>query len=252
MLGQSFFSSETQQWDPQLVIGWHASYVRCKYCLKTTFLASFLKALLRGTKHETTKMQRLDFRVELSIKWAIKISLLGREPWSSGYRRRLMIWRLWVQILAPCTGWTFFSHLFVASIVLMFVWKDPKINDKRGRGWPLLKISLVILVSPFILFVILSLQLIENSVFKNGLSLTSFLFIFHKQTIQFFQPINVKNVHPVYGVGIRTHDLQNMSLIPLPIEVQSLLSLSLSLRFDSIKPKWIFVPKYLPLGTVGK
>ena len=112
VLGQSFFSSETQQWDPQLVIGWHASYVRCKYCLKTTFLASFLKALLRGTKHETTKMQRLDFRVELSIKWAIKISLLGREPWSSGYRRRLMIWRLWVQILAPCTGWTFF-HIYL-------------------------------------------------------------------------------------------------------------------------------------------
>ena len=28
-----------------------------------------------------------------------------------------------------------------------------------------------------------------------------------KQKLQFLQQINVKNVHSVYGVGIRTHDL---------------------------------------------
>ena len=28
------------------------------------------------------------------------------------------------------------------------------------------------------------------------------------------QQINVKNFHPVYGAGIRTHDLWNMSLLP--------------------------------------
>ena len=33
------------------------------------------------------------------------------------------------------------------------------------------------------------------------------------QTLQFLQQINVKNVHPVYGAGIRTHDLRNMSLL---------------------------------------
>ena len=27
-----------------------------------------------------------------------------------------------------------------------------------------------------------------------------------------------KNVHPVYGTGIRTHDLQNVSLLPLPLD----------------------------------
>ena len=32
----------------------------------------------------------------------------GQEPWSSGYGRRLMFQRLWVQIPAPYTGWTFF------------------------------------------------------------------------------------------------------------------------------------------------
>ena len=39
---------------------------------------------------------------------------------------------------------------------------------------------------------------------KNGPTLASFLFIFGliKQTLQFLQQINVKNVHRVYGAGI--------------------------------------------------
>ena len=36
---------------------------------------------------------------------------------------------------------------------------------------------------------------------------------FFKQTLQFLQQINVKNVHPVYGAGIQTHDFKNMSLL---------------------------------------
>ena len=35
-----------------------------------------------------------------------------------------------------------------------------------------------------------------------------------KQTLQFLQQINVKNVHPVYGTGIPTHNLRDMSLLP--------------------------------------
>ena len=40
--------------------------------------------------------------------------------------------------------------------------------------------------------------------------------VFFKKTIQFLQQINVKKcqVHPVSGVGIRTHDLLNLSLLP--------------------------------------
>ena len=43
-----------------------------------------------------------------------------------------------------------------------------------------------------------------------------FFVYFHlfKQTLQFLQQINVKNVNPVYGAGIWTHDLWNMSLLP--------------------------------------
>ena len=54
--------------------------------------------------------------------------------------------------------------------------------------------------------------------FKNGPTPASFLFIFgpFKQTIQFLQQINVKkcHVHPVFGAGIWTHDLWNLSLLP--------------------------------------
>ena len=31
------------------------------------------------------------------------------------------------------------SHIFVVKIVFMFVCKRPKLEDKRGRGWPILK-----------------------------------------------------------------------------------------------------------------
>ena len=38
------------------------------------------------------------------------------------------------------------------------------------------------------------------------------------QTSQFLQLIYVKNVHPVYGPGIRTHNLQNVSLLPQSLD----------------------------------
>ena len=40
-----------------------------------------------------------------------------------------------------------------------------------------------------------------------------------KQTLQFLQQIYVKNVHPVYGAGIRTNDLKNVS--PLLLDQSS-------------------------------
>ena len=58
------------------------------------------------------------------------------------------------------------------------------------------------------------------SVFKNGPTSASFSFIFglSKQTIQYLQQINVKNVLSVYGIGIRTHNLSNMSRHPQPLD----------------------------------
>ena len=44
--------------------------------------------------------------------------------------------------------------------------------------------------------------------------LFSVYFRLFKQILQFLQQICVKNVHPAYGAGIRTHDLNIMSLLP--------------------------------------
>ena len=36
--------------------------------------------------------------------------------------------------------------------------------------------------------------------------------------MQFSQQIDVKNVHPIYSAWIRTPNLQNMSILPLPLD----------------------------------
>ena len=52
-----------------------------------------------------------------TVYWKMKIKkkrpgmahlkkILGRELWSSGYRRKLMFWRLWVRIPSPYTFFT--------------------------------------------------------------------------------------------------------------------------------------------------
>ena len=38
--------------------------------------------------------------------------------------------------------------------------------------------------------------------------------VFFKQTLQFLQQYNVKNVYPVSGARIQTHNLLNASLLP--------------------------------------
>ena len=55
------------------------------------------------------------------------------------------------------------------------------------------------------------------SVFKNGppRPLLSFIFgLFKQPSLQILQQINVKNVHPAQGAGIRTHKLRNICLLP--------------------------------------
>ena len=56
----------------------------------------------------------------------------------------------------------------------------------------------------------------HSYVFLNWPTPASFSFILglFKQTLQFLQQMYVKNVHPVYGAGIRTHDIQNVCLFP--------------------------------------
>ena len=76
-----------------------------------------------------------------------------------------------------------------------------------------LSLSLSVLFTSYP-FPIIHLNFAYSFVLKNGPTPASFSFIFglFKQTLQFLQ--YVKNVHPVYGDGIRTHDLRNVSLSP--------------------------------------
>ena len=54
-----------------------------------------------------------------------------------------------------------------------------------------------------------------DSYLKRAISSLLFrLFSVFSNKLQFLQKINVKNSHPVYGAGIRTHDLLNMSRLP--------------------------------------
>ena len=38
--------------------------------------------------------------------------------------------------------------------------------------------------------------------------------LFKQTSIQFYNKLILKNVHPVYGTGNQTHDLKNMSHLP--------------------------------------
>ena len=67
--------------------------------------------------------------------------LEAKQQWaralSGGYGRRLMCGRLWVRIPSRYTGWTFFT-LICCKICSDVCLKRPKINNNRGRGWPIL------------------------------------------------------------------------------------------------------------------
>ena len=62
----------------------------------------------------------------------IKHMKQGREPWSSGYGKRLTFRRSWVRILEPYTGWTFFTYCKNCNVCL----KRPKINEKEAGVGP--------------------------------------------------------------------------------------------------------------------
>ena len=56
-----------------------------------------------------------------------------REPWSSGYGRRLVFKRSWVRIPALYTGWTFFTFIYCKNCIVCL--KKTENKRKRGRDW---------------------------------------------------------------------------------------------------------------------
>ena len=65
-----------------------------------------------------------------------------------------------------------------------------------------------------------------------------------KDTLQFLQQINVKNLHPVYSAGIRTHDLWNITTRPgLPPGKINFTHLDAQMYLKCIHK---YLPTYLP------
>ena len=90
----------------------------------------------RNTWHEQCD------QIGLFFEWIANLLSYGREHWSIGYGRRLIVWRPWVRIPAPYTGWTFFT-LICCKIALMLVWKRLKINEKEAGDDPLKKLIML-------------------------------------------------------------------------------------------------------------
>ena len=67
--------------------------------------------------------------LKLNLWWLKDLRQLWREPWYSGYGRRLVFWRQWVRFPAPYTGWTLLT-LIIAKI-LKLVWKRTIIKENH-------------------------------------------------------------------------------------------------------------------------
>ena len=108
----------------------------CEGCHYATYLgfSSWLTARCRSVDWQVGQpcllINNLDER--------LSIGCFGREPWSSGYGRRLMIQRLWVRIPAPYTGWTWhFFTLICCKNCSNVCLKKTENKRKRGQGWPI-------------------------------------------------------------------------------------------------------------------
>ena len=73
---------------------------------------------------------------------------IGREPWSSGYGRRIMFKRLWARILLPYTGWTWHFFTLICCISFVVSLKRLKTSKKEARGWPNFKNVFKIYIFP--------------------------------------------------------------------------------------------------------
>ena len=57
-------------------------------------------------------------------------TIAGREPWSSGYGRRLVFKMSWVQIPAWDSGWTFFILICCQNCIVCL--NKPNVNEKEA------------------------------------------------------------------------------------------------------------------------
>ena len=77
--------------------------------------------------------------VELYLALKPNLWPIGREPWSSGYGRRLTFLRSWVRIPAPDAGWTWHFFTLNCCKTCIVCLKRPKINEKEAVVGPFKK-----------------------------------------------------------------------------------------------------------------
>ena len=125
--------------------------------------------------------------------YVLKQVLIGREPWSSGYGRRLMFQRSWVWIPTQYTGWTIFH---IPIWCTKCVWKNENKWKEAGVGPFFIKMKQFILQSN-----------------KSFCSLIGLLFVFinNNRKVQF------NNNFKIYPSGIWCCD--DTTLILLPFEL---------------------------------
>ena len=123
----------------------------------------------------------------------------------------------------------YYSHCFVVKIVL-FYWKDQKQTKKSlglERRWKLKSTEVTessgrpdhrsLTVDGLHLYCITLAQNEKILLFlkmRHPRSLFHFFGLFQTNINTILQQIKWKNVHPVFGTGIRTHNFQNVSLLP--------------------------------------
>ena len=68
-----------------------------------------------------------------AVNYLHNATVEGREPWSSGFGRRLTFQRSWVWNLAPDTGWTWHFFTLICCKNCIVCLKRPKINEKEAQ-----------------------------------------------------------------------------------------------------------------------
>ena len=109
-----------------------------EFCEMST-LSSWPHSLISSGKVDIRLLDRFSSERRFAI-----LSQKYLEPWSSGYRMRLISRRLWVRISAPDTRYTFFT--LIRCKICIVCLKRPKINEKEAEDGPFLKRSVVTLL----------------------------------------------------------------------------------------------------------
>ena len=76
-------------------------------------------------------------QIHAFISFYLRALWLGREPWSSGYGRRITFQRSRVWIPAPDIGWTWHFFTLICYKNCIVCLKKTENKQKRGRGWPI-------------------------------------------------------------------------------------------------------------------